>query len=70
MKSVDAVDSRLLVQHQAIAGFMGAMTMSYAVGKPADLQGVAAGDQIQCDVVVSGSATYLESIRVLRHASK
>jgi Cu/Ag efflux protein CusF len=68
VKSVDAADSRLVVEHPAIAGFMGAMTMSYGVGKPGDLKGVAAGDHIQSDVVVSGSATYLENITVVRHA--
>lgn len=68
VKSIDAADSRLVIQHQAIPGFMGAMTMSYGVGKPEDLKGVAAGDHIQSDVVVSGSATYLENIKVVRHA--
>jgi Cu/Ag efflux protein CusF len=43
---------------------MGAMTMSYAVGKNEDLSRVKAGDTIQSDVVVSGSSNHLENIEV------
>jgi Cu/Ag efflux protein CusF len=64
VKSVDAADHRLVVQHDKIPGFMGAMTMSYAVGKTEDLGKVKAGDTIQSDVVVSGSNNYLENVRV------
>jgi len=64
VKSVDAVDGRLVVQHGTIPGFMGAMTMSYAVGKNEDLSRVKAGDTIQSDVVVSGSDNQLENIKV------
>jgi Cu/Ag efflux protein CusF len=64
VKSVDAAGGRLVVQHGKIPGFMGAMTMSYAVGKTEDLSRVKAGDTIQSDVVVSGSNNYLENIKV------
>jgi Cu/Ag efflux protein CusF/mono/diheme cytochrome c family protein len=66
IKSVDAADRRIVVQHGDIPGFMGAMTMSYDVGKQEDLQKVAAGDEIQSDVVVSESDNYLENIKVTR----
>lgn len=68
VKSVDAADQRVLVQHGDIPGFMGAMTMSYDVGKREDLKQVAAGDEIQSDVVVGDSGSYLENIKVTRHA--
>jgi protein SCO1/2 len=68
VKSVDAADGRLEVQHDDIPGFMGAMTMSYAVGKHEKLAAIAAGDQIQSDVVVSDDGTDLENIKVTRHA--
>ena len=66
VRSVDIESGRVLVQHDEIPGFMGAMTMSYSVGKPGDLKQVAAGDQIQSDVVTGPAGTYLENIRVIR----
>ena len=65
VKSVDAANGRLVVQHDDIPGFMQAMTMSYEVRKPEELQAVRAGDTIQSDVVVSDTGSYLENIRVL-----
>ncbi len=68
VKSVDAEAGRLLVQHGDIPGLMGAMTMSYRVGKQVDLKKIAPGDQIQSDVVVSDTGTFLENIQVIRRA--
>ena len=69
VKSVDVGSGRVLVQHGDIPGFMGAMTMYYSVGKEADLKALAAGDEIQSDVV-TGSATgpALENIKVIKKA--
>ena len=64
VKSVDAADKQLVIQHGDIPGLMGAMTMSYDVGKHEDLQKLKAGDEIQSDVVVNESSTYLENIKV------
>jgi len=64
VRAVDAAAGRLVVQHGNIPGFMGAMTMSYAVAKSEDLGKIKAGDAIQSDVVVSGSDNYLENIEV------
>jgi Cu/Ag efflux protein CusF len=66
VKSVDAADGRLLIQHGDIPGLMGAMTMSYDVGKHEDLQKLSAGDEIRSDVVVNETGTYLENIQVTR----
>ena len=68
VKSVDATAERLVVQHGDIPGFMGAMTMSYDAGKREDLQKLTAGDQIESDVVVNDTSTYLENIKVTGHA--
>ena len=54
-------DDRLVVQHEQIPGFMGAMTMSYGVGKHEELKGVAAGDRIRSDVVVGETTTLMFS---------
>jgi Cu/Ag efflux protein CusF len=68
VKSVDASAARLVIQHGAIPGLMGAMTMTYDAGKHEDLQKVAAGDAIESDVVVNATGTYLENIKVTGHA--
>ena len=64
VKSVDATDKQLVIQHGDIPGLMGAMTMSYDVGKHEDLQKLKAGDEIQSDVIVNATSTYLENIKV------
>jgi Cu/Ag efflux protein CusF len=68
VRSVDAAHGRLVVEHGDIPGFMSAMTMSYTVGTHEALTTIAAGDQIQSDVVVSDSGAYLENIAVTRRA--
>jgi Cu/Ag efflux protein CusF len=68
VKSVDAANGRLVVEQGDIPGFMGAMTMSYGVAKQEDLGKVAAGDQIESDVVSSDTGTYLENIAVAQRA--
>lgn len=66
VKSVDVANGRLVIAHGDIPGYMGAMTMSYAVRKGESLQKIATGDQIHSDVVVSDSGDYLENIEVRR----
>lgn len=68
VKSVDLESGRVLVEHGAIPGFMGAMTMSYSVDKSADLEQVAAGDQIQSDVITGAGGTYLQNLKVIKKA--
>jgi len=67
VKSVNAKDRQLVVQHGDIPGFMSAMTMPYHVGKSEDLQKIAAGDRIQADVVVKDNDSHLENIKVTSH---
>ena len=67
MKSVDVAAERLVIQHGDIPGFMGAMTMSYDAGAHEDLHKVTPGDEIESDVVVNDTATYLENIKVTGH---
>ncbi len=68
VKSVDAKDHKLTVQHGDIPGFMAAMTMAYPAGKTEDISKVAPGDQIQADVAVSDTDIHLENIKVTNHA--
>ena len=64
LKSVDADNRRVVVEHGDIPGLMGAMTMSYRVGPREDLKSLAAGARIHSDVVVSETGSHLENIQV------
>jgi len=64
VKSVDAANRRVVVAHGDIPGYMGAMTMGYAVGKQEDLARLAVGDHISSDVVVNDAGADLEKIEV------
>ena len=65
VKSVDANQRTLVVQHDEIPGFMAAMTMSYKVGSAANLPNLVPGDQIHADVVVNPDEMHLENISVV-----
>lgn len=51
--STDAAKDELTVNHEAIPGFMEAMTMPYKLKNPNDLSRLHAGDMITADVLVS-----------------
>jgi Cu/Ag efflux protein CusF len=67
VKSVDAKQHTLMVQHGDIPGFMAAMTMPYSAAKKEDLAKVSGGDQIHADVVVNPDEMHLENIKVIGH---
>jgi protein SCO1 len=65
--SIDAANNSLTIDHQAIPGFMDAMTMAYPVHSAQALAGLAPGDEITADVVVpEDSSLYLENIVVTK----
>jgi protein SCO1 len=64
--SVDKVANKLVVDHQEIPGFMGAMTMPYPVKVARSLDGLAPGDEVTAQVVVSGNDVWLENIVVVK----
>jgi Cu/Ag efflux protein CusF len=53
----------LTVQHGDIPGFMPAMTMSYTVAVPSEVDNLKVGDKITADLVVSDGRGRLERIR-------
>src|ERR1700674_3011425 len=55
--SVDAAKNSLTIDHQAIPGFMDAMTMAYTVNSAQPVTGLSAGDEITADVVVPDIGT-------------
>jgi Cu/Ag efflux protein CusF/cytochrome c5 len=64
VQSVDTENGRLVVDHEAIPGLMGAMSMAYSVGQREQLKGLSAGDEIRSDVVVTDTGSHLENIVV------
>lgn len=63
---VDKTQGHLVVDHEAIPGFMGAMTMPYPVADASTLDRVSPGDQITADVVVSQNQVRLENVVVVK----
>lgn len=55
------------MSHDAIAGFMPAMTMEYAVKDLSELKWVHIYDEISAELVISGDHSRLENIRVTAH---
>jgi protein SCO1 len=64
--SVDTKNGFVEVDHEAIPGFMAAMTMPYPVLDTRILAALAEGDEITADVVVTGEGAHLENIVVTR----
>ena len=62
--SVDRQANSLVVDHDEIPNFMGAMTMPYPVRDAGELENVDAGDEVNAEVVVDDSGMYLENIVV------
>jgi Cu/Ag efflux protein CusF len=56
---VDPSQHVATIKHEAIDGFMGAMTMGYPVKDPAEFSKIAVGDQITATVYVSGDDMYV-----------
>jgi protein SCO1 len=63
---VDKAQQHLVVNHEEIPGFMGAMTMPYPVVDAQTLEKLSPGDQITADVVVTPSEIHLENVIVVK----
>ena len=66
--SVNANDHSAEVDHDAIPGFMGAMTMFYPVPDATVLATLAPGDEITADVVVTEDVPHLENVVIVKKA--
>jgi protein SCO1/2 len=65
--AVDKAGKKVTVDHEAIPGFMGAMTMMYPVKDEHALDGIAVGDQVTAKVVSRGGPDYwLEDVRAAK----
>ncbi len=55
------------IQHQAIPGFMGAMTMDFTLIDTNDLQNISRGDEITFKLCVTETNSWIESVRLVAH---
>ncbi|HTV58198.1 MAG TPA: SCO family protein [Verrucomicrobiae bacterium] len=67
--SVNKDQNTVIVDGQAIPGFMDAMTMPYPVHDPRILEGLQPGDQITGDVIVGTGGAYLQNIAVMQKSA-
>lgn len=67
--SVDVGHGQIIVDHEAIPGFMEAMTMSYGVKDDAALSKLKPGDRITARVVATSDDVWLENIVVVKEAA-
>lgn len=63
--SAEPQHQMLTVKHGEIPGLMPAMTMSYMVAEPKQIESLKPGDKISADLVVSDSKGRLEKIILL-----
>jgi len=68
--SVDVPKKMIVVSHGEIPGLMPAMTMSYMVAVPKEIEGLGPGDKITADLVVSDNKGQLEKIVLVQKAEK
>lgn len=61
--AVDAAKKSVTVKHEAIAGFMPAMTMPYEVENAQALDGLTPGDLVNATLVVFSNGAHLSGIR-------
>lgn len=66
--SIDKRGNELIIDHDAIPGFMGAMTMPYAVSDNSMLDKAAPGDEINADLKVQGDHVAIDRIDIVRKA--
>jgi protein SCO1/2 len=60
--AVDKSNKRVTIDHEAIPGFMSAMTMAYPVKDEHELDKLSAGEPITATVVSSGGEYWVENI--------
>jgi Cu/Ag efflux protein CusF len=67
---VDKAGKKLTVDHEAIPGFMGAMTMSYPVKDEHLLESLSPGERVTAKVVSTGNEFWLENIATDKSAAE
>jgi protein SCO1/2 len=67
--SVDASHKSFVVSHDSIPNVMGAMTMSFDVREPKDLDGIRPGAIVEFTLVLDRQEAHAEQIRIRRYES-
>jgi protein SCO1 len=67
--TVDAPHGTVLVSHDAIAGYMDAMTMPFRVHNPRLLENLKPGDKIEFTLVVGKTSSYISNVQVHEYDS-
>jgi protein SCO1/2 len=67
--SIDKLGHELIVDHDAIPGFMEAMTMPYEVSDNSMLTQVSPGDEINADIKVQGDRIAIDELKVVKKAA-
>jgi Cu/Ag efflux protein CusF len=67
--AVDKPGKKVTIDHEAIPGFMGAMTMAYPVKDEHQLDNVSAGELITATVVSGGGEYWVENISAADRAA-
>jgi len=68
--AIDRPNSSMVVNGDAIPGFMGAMAMPYKVKTANELDSLSPGDSITAEVVVQSNDYWLEDVQVTQHARR
>ena len=68
VREVRAADNTVVIQHEAIPGYMEAMTMPFTVKNARDLDGLQPGDKVSFRLIVTPSDGWVEQIEVLERA--
>lgn len=58
----------VIIKHEAISNYMGAMTMPFDVANTNDLRGLQAGDSVRFDLVVTPRAGWIDHVVKLKKA--
>jgi Cu/Ag efflux protein CusF len=66
--SVRQAAKQAVIDAKAIPGFMSAMAMPYTFKDSAELAKLKAGDNITADMVISGSKTWVENVKIVTEA--
>jgi protein SCO1/2 len=69
VERVDAKGSKVMVAHEAIRGYMDAMTMEFRARDSKELAGIGAGDRISFQLLVGEKSGWIESVRKLGEGS-
>ena len=66
---VDPARKSFVVSHDSVPGLMGAMTMSFDVSDPTELEGVMPGMPVEFTLVLERQSAHVEHVRIRQHES-